>query len=131
MRALEVVRRSLAHLAAGSGHDVVDAVVGGMMEVGLVSVEHRADPGVREERQQPFNVVRVAVLGSGTERRMVAERDPPPHALVGREGLFDPLAMLGVLEQALAAEEALLRRIDADELDVAAKPEAIKEAGID
>src|SRR5687767_2952443 len=127
VRALEPVRRALAHLAAGASHEVVDAVVRRVLEVVLVAAEDRPDAALLEQRQQLLHVIGVAVLGPGAERRMMAEGDSPPHALVRCEGLFDPLAMLGILEETLAAEEAFLRRIEADELDVAAEAKAIEE----
>src|SRR5688500_1709900 len=102
-----------------------------MLEVVLVAAEHRAHAAAGEERQELFHVIRVAVLRPGAERRVVAERNPPADALVCGEGLFDPLAVLRIFEQTLAAEEALLRRIEANEFDVAAEAEAVEESRVD
>src|SRR3954470_17621635 len=66
---------------------------------------------------------------AGAERRMVAERKAPAHA-VGRDGkrTLHPLGVLRKVEQPRALEEILLRGVDADELDVRSKPEAIEQS---
>ena len=63
----------------------------------------------------------------------MAERNPPADAdRVGDlQALFEKRLMLGMLEQPAAREEMLLRRVEADELEVAPDVHAIEQAGIE
>src|SRR5688572_15842718 len=63
------------------------------------------------------------------ERRMVREGEPPSHAVgAGLERCLEKLPMLRQHEQAVASEERFFRGVDADELDVRAVPEPVKES---
>jgi len=127
----EIVGRALADLAARACDEVVDPLVRRVLEVVLVAAEHRPDAAAGEQRHQPLHAVGVVMPRSRAERRMVAEGQPPPDAGRRLERLLDPFPVLGILEQAFAAEEAFLRRVEADELDVASVPEPVEQSRVD
>src|SRR5687767_5485308 len=102
-----------------------------MLKVVFVAAEHGAHAAAREQRQQPLHAVGVVVARPGAERWMVTEGQAPPDAWRRLERLLDPLPVLRVFVQALAAEEAFLGRVEADELDVATVAEPVEESGID
>src|SRR5687768_1858618 len=71
------------------------------------------------------------MLRPGAVERVMRERDPPPHGCIPRKRALDEFPMLRVFEETLAAKEIFLRRIDADELDVGAVAEAIKQSWLE
>src|SRR3954464_9779787 len=131
MRFGKPCRFTLPDFAAGAGHEIVDIVELRVLKVVLVSAEHRANATGREQRQQLLHAIGVAMLRAGAERRMVTEREPPLDALRVGERALDPGPVLRIFEEPLSPEEAFLRRVEADELDVAAKAEPIKQTRID
>src|SRR3954449_13344671 len=70
------------------------------------------------------------MLRPGAVRRGMRERNAPPHRVrPRRERLVEERPVLGELEQTVPLEEALLRRIDAEEFDVRAVAEAVEQPG--
>src|SRR3954464_533543 len=131
MRFGKPCRFTLPDFAAGAGDEIVDMVELRVLKVVLVSAEYRANAAGREQRQQLLHPIRVAMLRSRAERRMVTEREPPLDSRRVGERALDPGPVLRILEEPLSLEEALLRRVEADELDVAAVAEAIEQPRID
>src|SRR5687767_13292519 len=102
-----------------------------MLEVVFVAAEHRPDAATGEQGHEPLRAVGVVMPRSRAERWMMTERETPRDARRRLERLLDPFPVLRILEQALAAEEAFLGRVEADELDIAPVPEPVKQSRID
>ena len=83
-------------------------------------LKHARTPPRLEQLRRAAHAVGVAVLRAGAERRMMAERNAPAHAARrrGRKRPLHELPVLRIFEQPAAPEEFLLRRVEADELDV-------------
>ncbi len=106
-------RERLAERVAHRGRE-------GVAHVGTRQADLEARAAAREQRDDFVHAARVVVLRAGTERRMMAERDSPLDAPRGAGGkrVLEKLPVLRILVEAAAAEEVLLRRVEADELDV-------------
>src|SRR5215213_7667883 len=101
-----------------------------MLEIVLVTAEYHADGAARKKREQLIHAIGISVLRSGAERRVVTKSNTPARPLIGGERLLDPFAVLWILEQPFPAEEALLRRVETDELDVAPEAKAVEQSRI-
>src|SRR5215203_2673737 len=95
----------------------------------LVPAEDRLDARTPEHRQQmPNHRGRVRVLRAGAERRVVRERDTPrsPGRLFGRgERRVEEGGVVLMLEEAVAEEQRVARRVYTDELHVRAVVETV------
>ena len=117
-------------LSRGAGDEVVDAVGARVLEVVLVPAEHDAHARVAEARHQRLHVARVVMArpGASTAGDGRTGSASGTRRLGDREGLLEERLMLRMFEQPPAREEMLLRRVDANELDVAAEPHPIEQA---
>src|SRR5688500_18647440 len=97
VRPLEIVGVPAIELAAGAGHEVVDSLVCGMLEVMFMSVEHRAHTAPDKKRQQTLHPIGIVMIGTSTEGGMVTEGKPPARRLVGQQRVLHPLPVLWVL----------------------------------
>jgi len=77
MRRLESTRSPLPHFAARTGYEIVDAVPAGVLKVVFVTAETCANAARLEQRNNGRHSIGVAMLGAGTERRVMAKRNAP------------------------------------------------------
>ena len=130
MRFLELVGRRQTKLGPGPGHEVVDATDQRVLKVVLVPAEHRLHPGALPERDQPVHGLRVVMLWTRAEWRVVAEGNPPDRSSRRGKCRVQEILMLRVVDQAFG-ENRFFGRVEAHELDVRSIPKAVEHARLE
>ena len=112
--------------------EIVDSIPHRVLEIVLVTAEAGAHAAGLEQIDDGAHAIGVAMLGTSAERRMMAERDSPPDTFAGGgEGPLHEVPVLGIFEQPPSSEKILFRRVEANELDVAADAEFVEQSRVD